>query len=124
VDDEYLFGPDLLVAPMTGPGDVRNVHLPSGKWVDFWTGATITGGQQIESSAPINRIPVFVRHRSEIPLQLSPTLALGDSMTAGRVRALLVAGTEDRAKGFSAHSGVSAIILIGNGQRQVLKIAK
>ncbi|MBN2773212.1 MAG: alpha-xylosidase, partial [Prolixibacteraceae bacterium] len=44
VDDEYLFGSDILVAPMFEKGDARDVYLPEGKWVDYQTGEVYAGG--------------------------------------------------------------------------------
>lgn len=45
LDDEYLLGPDLLVAPVTAPGvDRRTVYLPAGAWVDYWSGVALSGG--------------------------------------------------------------------------------
>ena len=63
VEDEYLFGPDLLVAPVTKyEMRSREVYLPAGvEWTDAWTGKKIPGGQVITADAPIEHIPVYVR---------------------------------------------------------------
>lgn len=63
VEDEYMFGGDLLVAPVMYPGmRERSVYLPAGSdWVDLRTGEEFTGGQCITSPAPIESIPVFAR---------------------------------------------------------------
>ena len=63
VEDQFLFGADLLVAPITRYGArSRPVYLPAGvDWTDVWTGAKQTGGQSIEADAPIEHIPVFLR---------------------------------------------------------------
>ena len=68
--DEYMFGPAFLVAPVTQQGATsRKVYLPAGSdWYDWWTNRKITGGQWIEAEAPINRIPLFVRAGSIVPL--------------------------------------------------------
>ena len=60
---EYLYGPDMLVAPVTTPGDVASttVWFPPGKWVDFFTGATFTGPSSATLTVPLERMPVFVR---------------------------------------------------------------
>jgi alpha-D-xyloside xylohydrolase len=63
VEDQFLFGPDLLVAPITRH-EVRSreVYLPTGtEWTDAWTGEKLPGGQVVEADAPIERIPVYVR---------------------------------------------------------------
>ncbi len=70
VDDEYLFGDELLVAPVAAEGiRARNVYLPTGaKWVNAYTGEAHTGGQWLEADAPLARIPVFCRQGSGIRL--------------------------------------------------------
>jgi alpha-D-xyloside xylohydrolase len=63
VEDQFLFGPDLLVAPVTEyEARSRKVYLPAGTdWTDAWTGAKLPGGQTVEADAPIEHIPVYVR---------------------------------------------------------------
>lgn len=63
VEDAYLFGPDLLVAPVLEPGArSRRVYLPAGApWRDAHSGQTHEGGRWLEADAPLERIPVFVR---------------------------------------------------------------
>jgi alpha-D-xyloside xylohydrolase len=70
IGDEYMFGPDLLVSPVTQEGATsRSVYLPaSPSWYDFWTGEKTSGGQRIEASAPLDRIPVYVRAGSILPM--------------------------------------------------------
>mgnify|MGYP001333533508 CR=1 FL=1 len=58
---QYMFGPDLLVAPMYHPGTKRSVVLPPGDWIDMWTGERFGGRRTIEVEAPLTRIPVYVR---------------------------------------------------------------
>ncbi len=69
VSDEYMFGPAFLVSPVTSPGAVsRTVYLPAGTdWIDFWTGERLGGGRTIETTAPIDRIPLHVRAGSIVP---------------------------------------------------------
>lgn len=68
--DQYMFGPAFLVAPVTEQGQTsRKVYLPAGSdWYDWWTNRKITGGQWIDAAAPIDRIPLFVRAGSIVPL--------------------------------------------------------
>jgi alpha-D-xyloside xylohydrolase len=63
VDDQYLFGNDVVVAPVVTPGArEREVFLPSGtSWVEVSTGRVHEGGQITMASAPLDVIPVFVR---------------------------------------------------------------
>ncbi len=67
---EYMFGPSFLVVPVTEPGQVsKRVYLPAGtEWYDFWTGKKLKGGQWTVAAAPIDRIPLFVKAGSIIPL--------------------------------------------------------
>jgi len=65
-----LVGPAFLVAPVTQQGQTKaRVYLPSGTdWYDFWTGKKEKGGRWITVAAPADRIPVFVRAGSILPL--------------------------------------------------------
>lgn len=70
VGDEYMFGPTLLVAPVTEQGRTsRVVYLPAGTdWYNFWTNERVGGGQSLTVDAPIDTIPLFVRAGSVLPL--------------------------------------------------------
>ncbi len=70
IRDEYMFGPALLVAPVTEQGmTTRDVYLPAGTdWYNFWTNERVHGGQTITVAAPIDVIPLFVRAGSVLPL--------------------------------------------------------
>jgi alpha-D-xyloside xylohydrolase len=70
IGDEYMFGPALLVAPVTEQGlTSRQVYLPAGTdWYNFWTNERLTGGQTIIAKAPIDTLPIFVRAGSILPL--------------------------------------------------------
>ena len=63
MEDEYMFGPDFLVAPILyADMRKREVYLPSGsKWKNYWTGETFDGGKAIEVDAPLAQLPVFTR---------------------------------------------------------------
>ena len=67
--DQFMFGPAFLVNPVTDPAaTTRQVYLPDAKWYDFWTGATVAGGHTINAIAPLERIPLYVRAGSILPL--------------------------------------------------------
>ena len=66
-EDEYYFGPDLLVAPVLSPATQRSVYLPAGDWIDFWTGRRLNGRQSLLVEAPLERIPLFVRDGAVLP---------------------------------------------------------
>jgi alpha-glucosidase (family GH31 glycosyl hydrolase) len=66
---QYLFGRDLLIAPTTEPGLVRQpVYLPAGRWRDLWSEASWSGPQELIADVPPDRIPVFVRAGAAPPL--------------------------------------------------------
>src|SRR2546425_621027 len=62
LDDEVMFGRDLLIAPVLWPhASERSVYLPQGTWVDFWTGARFTGGTRHRVPVTLRSIPIFAR---------------------------------------------------------------
>jgi alpha-D-xyloside xylohydrolase len=69
IDDQYMFGPAFLVAPVTEfKARSRDVYLPAGaNWYDFATGAYLKGGQTVKADAPRERMPLFVRAGSIVP---------------------------------------------------------
>jgi alpha-D-xyloside xylohydrolase len=69
VGDQFMFGPAFLVNPVTEPAATfRNIYLPKAKWYDFWSGASVDGGVEMEADAPIDRLPLYVRAGSIVPL--------------------------------------------------------
>lgn len=72
IEDAYMFGPDLLVAPVMEAGvNTREVYLPKGaNFVESYTGKVYEGGQTVEAKAPLNVIPVFVREGKEIEVYI------------------------------------------------------
>lgn len=85
--DEYMFGPALLIAPVTEQGmTARSVYLPAGcDWYNFWTNERVHGGQRISVAAPIDTIPIFVRAGSILPLG-SPVESTEDIQSITTVR--------------------------------------
>ena len=70
VEDQFMFGPDILVAPVLEQGATRRfVYLPRGaSGMDAWTGEAHVGGATLTAAAPLARIPVFVRDRALLAL--------------------------------------------------------
>ncbi|MCM1231981.1 MAG: DUF5110 domain-containing protein [Ruminococcus flavefaciens] len=69
IDNEYMFGDYMLVAPMTlRDGICRDVYLPQGEWVDFFTGKKYAGGRDYSVQADYDEIPVFVKNNCVIPI--------------------------------------------------------
>jgi alpha-D-xyloside xylohydrolase len=72
VSDQFMFGPDVLVAPVTAHGArERDVYLPEGaSWLDAWTGQRVEQNGWVTAAAPLERIPVYLREGgslSELP---------------------------------------------------------
>jgi alpha-D-xyloside xylohydrolase len=69
VGDQFMYGPAFLVNPVTEQGATqRRIYLPKGKWYDFWTGAKVEGGKFADVPAPLERMPLYVRAGSIIPM--------------------------------------------------------
>ncbi|GGO01095.1 glycoside hydrolase family 31 protein [Haloarcula pellucida] len=71
IADQFLFGDDVLVAPVVEEGATeRDVYLPEGEvWVDFWTHDVYDGGQWMTVDAPVDHLPMYVRKDSIIPMR-------------------------------------------------------
>ena len=86
IDDEYLFGDNMLVAPVITQGAVtRTLYLPKGNWYPFNGGNAVAGGVSVTVSAPVDSIPVYVPAGSIIPMltQAPDTLITGTTVTTG-----------------------------------------
>ena len=72
IDDEYYFGDDFLVAPVMSSDNCRDIYLPEGEWVEFFTGDRFSvsdGGKWLKNiETPLERMPVFVRKGAVIPV--------------------------------------------------------
>jgi alpha-D-xyloside xylohydrolase len=68
VDNQFLVGESLLVAPVFASESGRSVYLPEGDWFDYWTGKRYVGKQQIQVQAPLEQIPLFVKSGTLLPL--------------------------------------------------------
>jgi alpha-D-xyloside xylohydrolase len=99
-DDAFMFGPDLLAAPVTGPGQrERELYLPAGPWIDFWGAVAYKprsgdlrlrrarvqrGGRTAVLPAPLDRLPLMIRAGALLPLLPAGTDTLADRYdTAG-----------------------------------------
>jgi alpha-D-xyloside xylohydrolase len=71
VEDEYMFGPELLIAPVLyGGARSRRVYLPEGaQWTDANSGRGYEGGQVIDYEAPLSIVPVFLKNGSKLPIK-------------------------------------------------------
>ena len=69
IGDQFLFGPAILVNPVTEQGATsRRLYLPKTQWFDFWSGRQVNGGTAIDAAAPLERIPLYVRAGSVVPM--------------------------------------------------------
>lgn len=85
-DDEYMLGPDLLVAPVVEAGVTsRPVHLPPGEWVAWWTDRIVTGPADLVVPAPLGQPPLFARAGGLVPMLPEGIDTLGDATEPGVV---------------------------------------
>ena len=122
IDDEYLFGPSILVAPVTTPkADHRDVYLPKcdqgADWFDFWTGEKHPGGATVQAAAPVDKIPLFVKAGSILPL--GPVMEWNDQKPCDPIELRIYPGAdgtftlyEDAGDGYSYEQGEHSEILI------------
>jgi sulfoquinovosidase len=97
-DDEFMFGPDLLAAPVVRPGETsKRVYLPAGRWVDLWSAVSLTeqtgdlklgraqtmpGGREVDLDAPLDELPLLVRAGAVLPLLPASVDTLADYPSA------------------------------------------
>jgi hypothetical protein len=117
---EYLYGPDVLVAPVTTPGQVATttVWFPPGRWVDYFTGATFTGPTTASLAEPLDRMPVFVRAGGIVPEQPATSRAASGTSKTLTVKAYAgAAGSfdlyQDAGQGQAYEKGQHAETTIG-----------
>jgi alpha-D-xyloside xylohydrolase len=118
VGDQFMFGPALLVSPVTEPGaKTRHTYLPKTDWYDFWTGQKQSGGMAIHAAAPLDRMPLYVRAGSIIPM--GPDLQYAAEKPADPVELRVYRGAdgaltlyEDENDGYDYEKGVYATIPI------------
>lgn len=86
IHDQYMFGRDLLVAPVIWEGAVsRKIYLPQGTWHDLSSGDLYQGGQLIDYPCLLETLPVFVRDGAVIPVNLGKSKVMGSKETIGGV---------------------------------------
>ena len=86
IPDEYLFGDDFLVCPVLNAEGVRDVYLPEGKWVDFWSGEILEGPLHLRGVAsPLARLPLYLRYGSRVTFAepVDNTRLLSQAQTVG-----------------------------------------
>lgn len=94
IDDQWLLGEHLLVAPQLEPSGRRRVYLPEGRWLDWWTDETVEGRQWITVDSPIDQIPLWIRDGGVIAL--GPAMGHVDQHPTGRLTLRGLAPTRGR----------------------------
>lgn len=96
IDDEYYFGDDFLVAPVMSSDNCRDIYLPEGEWVEFFTGDRFSvsdGGKWLKNiETPLERMPVFVRKGAVIPVY-SEDVDSTDDMDLSKVENIIIDDT-------------------------------
>jgi alpha-D-xyloside xylohydrolase len=117
IGDQFMFGPAVLVSPVLKQDAThRTVYLPeSPLWYDFWTGASTKGGREVEAEASLDRIPLFVRAGSIVPL--GPEIEYADQKPAGPIELRIFRGAngkfdlyEDEGDTYNYEKGAHALI--------------
>ncbi|HVC46004.1 MAG TPA: TIM-barrel domain-containing protein [Terracidiphilus sp.] len=91
--DEYMFGPAILVNPVTIQGaKTRSVYLPPATWYDFWTGGKLSGPQRLQADAPLDKLPLYVRAGSILPL--GPEMEWSTQKPADPIELRIYAGAD------------------------------
>jgi alpha-D-xyloside xylohydrolase len=115
LDDQFMCGSSILVAPVMNDTGTRSLYLPAGDWLDFWTGEHVQGPCWITArTSPLDTIPVFLRQGAELKLYPEPVLST-DSMNlekAIRIRA-------DRSYAGLKNTPVGAWIGLGERNSQI-----
>jgi alpha-D-xyloside xylohydrolase len=116
--DEYLFGPAILVTPVTTEGATsRTVYLPKATWYDFWTGEKTEGGKRIQADAPLSKLPLYVRAGSIVPM--GPTMEWTTEKAEDPIELRIYPGAdgdfvlyEDENDGYAYEKGAHATIAL------------
>jgi alpha-D-xyloside xylohydrolase len=116
IGDQFLFGPAILVNPVTEPGATsRRLYLPKAMWYDFWTGNAVEGPSMIDASAPLDRMPLYVRAGSILPM--GPDIQYSTEKPADPIELRIYTGAdggftlyEDENDNYNYEKGVYATI--------------
>lgn len=129
IGSEYSFGPAILVAPVTEQdASVKRLYLPKIKWYDFWTGEALDGGHFVNTNAPIETLPLFVRAGSILPL--GPDVEFATAKAADPIELRVYRGAdgdftlyEDEGDSYTYEKGAHAVIPFHwNESKQILSI--
>jgi alpha-D-xyloside xylohydrolase len=131
VGDQFMYGPALLVGPVLEPSaGTRRMYLPGSVWYDFWKGSAVEGGRSVNAAAPLERLPLFVRAGSIIPL--GPEIEWAMEKPADPIELRVYRGAsgdftlyEDEGDSYDYEHGAYAVIPFHwDDPRQVLSIGE
>ena len=131
IGDQFMFGHSILVNPVTEPAAAtRRLYLPQGTWYDFWNGRKAVGGKSIDAYAGLDRIPLYVRGGSILPI--GPPLEWATEKTADPIELRIYRGAdgeftlyEDEGENYDYEKGVySTIHIRWDDTRQLLTIGE
>ncbi|MCO5974073.1 ricin-type beta-trefoil lectin domain protein [Actinoallomurus soli] len=127
---EYMYGDDLLVAPVTTPNDANgdgsvSVWVPPGTWSDYFTGATYTGPATVTMTAPLSRMPVLVKAGGLVPLRTDyvngqkerPAGGLTVDVTAGADGSFSLYGDAGEGNGYASGQFTTTPLSWADGSR-------
>lgn len=128
IDDQFMFGKSLMINPVTNAkATQRKVYLPGGtEWFDFWSGTKYKGGQTVTADAPLDKIPIFVRAGSILPL--GPFVQYADEKPADPVELRVYPGAdagfelyEDENDNYNYEKGIYSVLKIRwNNEKRTL----
>jgi alpha-D-xyloside xylohydrolase len=85
IHDQYYFGDDFLIAPVMNSENIRDVYLPEGKWINFFSGEMADGEKWLKNmEVPLEEMPVWVRYGAEIAFYPHPVKST-DDMDFGKI---------------------------------------
>jgi alpha-D-xyloside xylohydrolase len=95
IGDQFMFGPAILVNPvMKENATARSLYLPDTTWYDFWTGTYERGGHDIEAEAPLDRLPLYIRAGSILPM--GPEIEYADEKPEGPIELRIYTGADGK----------------------------
>ncbi|MFI5385665.1 MAG: TIM-barrel domain-containing protein [Fimbriimonadales bacterium] len=118
IDDQFMFGPSILVAPMIEGQKSRSVYLPTGDWVDFFTGEKLAGGKKITATKSLDEMPLYVKANTLLPLA-----APVNHVSSGTVFDLTVRVYGDHPSGFTLYEDDGETYDFENGAQNRLTLS-
>jgi alpha-glucosidase len=103
-ENQYLFGPALLVAPVESNKEITKVYLPPGDWYNLFDGSKYAGDQEIFVDCPMHKLPVFIRGGSILPMRAA---GINTATPCEELELHLYAGLHDTAFAWYEDDGVS-----------------